>query len=258
MKQFGIHINSLKPIFLTLAIITSIHVFGQNNQINSMLLIPETEFTMGKNTPYPSDWSPAHTVHVDSFLIDKYEVTNKEYLAFCQATGNPLPEFWGMKEFKSGPEFPEFPVVGVSLFDAEKYAKWAGKRLPTEAEWECAARGGLVDKNFPLGDQVDSTLVNFGSKKRGVVKVGSYKPNGYGICDMSGNVWEWVSDNYGSEYYKNSPIDNPKGPETARFKVIRGGSFHSGAMCVQTYFRNGLSGSWVDMAVGFRCAKSIE
>lgn len=248
----------MKTIFLTLVIIASIQSFSQDYQNNSMVLIPEIDYIMGKTTPYPSDWSPAHKVHIDSFLIDKYEVTNKEYFAFCEATGNPLPEFWGMKEFKSGLDFPDYPVVGVSLFDAEKYAKWAGKRLPTEAEWECAARGGRAEKNFPGGDQIDSTLANFGSKKRGVVKVGSYMPNGYGVYDMSGNVWEWVSDNYGSEYYKNSPIDNPKGPETARFKVIRGGSFHSGAMCVQTYFRNGLSGSWVDMAVGFRCAKSVE
>jgi iron(II)-dependent oxidoreductase len=169
-----------------------------------------------------------------------------------------LPEFWGKKDFKSGLEFPDYPVVGVSFFDADKYAKWAGKRLPTEAEWEYAARGGLIDKNYPTGDQVDSTKANYGNRKRGVVKAGSYPPNNFNLYDMSGNVWEWVSDNYGSDYYKVSPSENPKGPENSRFKVIRGGSFHSGGMCVQTYFRNGLSPSWVDFAVGFRCARSLE
>jgi iron(II)-dependent oxidoreductase len=223
-----------------------------------MVLIPKGEFTMGKNTANPSDWSPAHKVEIDSFYLDKYEVTNKEYFDFCQSTGHPLPEFWGIKEFKSGLEFGLFPVVGVNFFDAEKYSKWAGKRLPTEAEWEYASRGGLIDKNFPTGDQVDSTMVNFGNKKRGVVKTGSYQPNGYNLYDMAGNVWEWVSDYYGSEYYKVSPTENPKGPESGRFKVIRGGSFHSGGMCVQNYFRNGLSPSWVDFAVGFRCAKSLK
>jgi sulfatase modifying factor 1 len=221
-----------------------------------MVLIPGGEFNMGKNSANPSDWAPEHKVSVDSFYLDQYEVTNKQYYEFCQAMNHPLPEFWGKKDFKSGLEFPDYPVVGVSFFDADKYAKWAGKRLPTEAEWEYAARGGLIDKNYPFGDQVDSTKANYGNRKRGIVKTGSYPPNNFNLYDMSGNVWEWVSDNYGSDYYKVSPSENPKGPDNSRFKVIRGGSFHSGGMCVQTYFRNGLSASWVDFAVGFRCAKS--
>ena len=248
----------MKTLFLTLALITTLNTFSQNTQPNSMALIPKGEFTMGKNTPNPTDWSPAHKVVIDSFYIDKYEVTNKEYYDFCQETYNPLPEFWGMKEFHSGLDFPDYPVVGVNFFDAVKYANWADKRLLTEAEWEFAARGGLSDKNYPTGDQIDSTIANYGNKKRGVAKVGSYNPNGYGVYDMSGNVWEWVTDNYGSDYYKSSPVENPKGAENSRFKVIRGGSYHSGGMCVQNYFRNGLSASWVDFAVGFRCAKSIE
>jgi formylglycine-generating enzyme required for sulfatase activity len=225
---------------------------------DQMVLIPEGTFIMGKNTSSPSDWQPEHILKISSFFMDKKEVTNKQYYDFCLATNNAFPQFWGMKEFKSGPDFPDYPVVGVSYFDAEKYARWSGKRLPTEAEWEYASRGGLVGKNFPLGDQIDSTKVNFGRKYKGILETGSFAPNGYGLYDITGNVWEWTSDYYSDSYYAVSPSANPKGPERGRFKVIRGGSWHSGQMCVQTYYRNGLSPSWVDFAVGFRCVKNKD
>ena len=249
----------MKPILiiLTLTLTLSYYGFSQKND-DAMILISAGEFIMGKNTIAPSDWQPEHRVVVDSFYMDKYEVTNQQYYNFCIETNNPLPEFWGLREFKSGLDFPDYPVVGVSSIDADKYARWSGKRLPTEAEWEYAARGGLEGKNFPFGDQVDSTKVNYGSKYKGILKVGSFQPNGYGLYDITGNVWEWTSDFYGSDYYSVSPDENPKGPAGGRFKVIRGGSWHSGAMCVQTYYRNGLSPSWVDFAVGFRCAKDIR
>jgi formylglycine-generating enzyme len=224
----------------------------------SMILIPAGVFTMGKNTTGPSDWQPEHNVRINSFYMDKTEVTNKQYHDFCVSTKNPLPQFWGLKEFKSGPDFPDFPVVGVSYFDAEKYAKWAGKRLPTEAEWEYASRGGLAGKNFPFGDLVDSAKVNYGRKYGGLVKTASFPPNGFGLYDITGNVWEWTTDYYSDNYYAVSPAENPKGPDRGRFKVIRGGSWHSGQMCVQTYYRNGLSPSWVDFGVGFRCVKDIK
>jgi formylglycine-generating enzyme required for sulfatase activity len=222
---------------------------------NSMILLPEGSFIMGKNTTAPSDWQPEHSVKVNSFYMDKKEVTNSQYFEFCVATNTTLPQFWGLNEFRSGPDFPDYPVVGVNYFDAEKYAKWSGKRLPTEAEWEYAARGGMVGKDFPFGDQIDSAKVNYGRKYTGILKTGSFPPNGFGLFDLAGNVWEWTSDYYASNYYEISPADNPKGPERGRFKVIRGGSWHSGAMCVQTYFRNGLPPNWVDFAVGFRCVK---
>jgi len=223
-----------------------------------MILIPGGEFTMGKNTNTPTDWQPEHKVVIDAFYMDQYEVTNKQYYEFCKETNNSLPEFWGLSQFKCSLEYPDHPVVGVSFIDAFRYAKWAGKRLPSEAEWEFAARGGLPDSNFPWGNQIDSTFVNYGKKYKTTLKVGTFKPNGYELYDMAGNVWEWTSDNYGDNYYSDSPNQNPKGPVNGRFKVIRGGSWHSGAMCVQTYYRNGLSPSWIDFAVGFRCAKNTK
>ena len=223
-----------------------------------MVLIPAGEFNMGKNATNPTDWQPEHKVYVDAFYMDKHEVTNKHYYDFCMKTKHQLPEFWGSAQFKSGLDYPDYPVVGVSSSDAEQYARWVGKRLPTEAEWEYAARGGLIDKNFPWGDQVDSAKVNYGKKFKSILQVGSFPPNNFGLFDITGNVWEWTSDYYGDNYYKTSPAENPKGPQTGRFKVIRGGSWHSGAMCVQTYYRNGLSASWVDFAVGFRCVKSTK
>ena len=248
----------MKVVFIILSALVSINIFGQVDPLENMVLIPKGAFNMGKNSANPSDWKPEHKVFIDSFYMDKYEVTNKEYFEFCKATNNSLPIFWGMKEFRCGMDFPDFPVVGVSFIDAEKYAQWTNKRLPTEAEWEYAARGGLIDKNFPHGDRIDSTIANYSKKYKGIIKVGTFQPNGFGLYDMSGNVWEWVSDNYSSEYYSISPNSNPKGPDSGRFKVIRGGSWHSGGMCVQNFFRNGLSASWVDFAVGFRCAKSFK
>lgn len=224
---------------------------------SDMVLIPAGNFFMGKNTNNPTDWQPEHNVKVDSFYLDKHEVTNKQYYEFCMKTNNPLPEFWGSPQFKCSLEYPDFPVTGISYIDAEKYARWLGKRLPTEAEWEYASRSGMQNKNFSWGDQIDSTKANYGKKYKGTLQVGTFKPNAFGVYDMSGNVWEWTSDNYGHDYYSVSPEQNPKGPQAGRFKVIRGGSWHSGAMCVQNYYRNGLSASWIDFAVGFRCAKDI-
>lgn len=247
----------MKNLTLLILFLFYFNISAQHNTPKNMEIIPKGQFNMGKNTLNATDWQPEHVVTIDSFYIDKYEVTNQEYYKYCQETKQSLPIFWGIKEFRCGLDFPDYPVVGVSFFEAEKYAKWGGKRLPTEAEWEYAARGGLVDKNFPCGDKADSTVINFSNKYKGLLKVGCFAPNNFGLYDMAGNAWEWTTDNYQADYYEKSPSVNPKGPEKGRFKVIRGGSWHSGGMCVQNYFRNGLSPSWVDFAVGFRCAKSL-
>jgi formylglycine-generating enzyme required for sulfatase activity len=134
------------------------------------------------------------------------------------------------------------------------YAEWCGKRLPTEAEWEYAARGGLAAARFPHGDTLEPSHGNYSqSGHGGPIAVGSYPPNGYGLHDMQGNVVEWVADTYDPGYYAVSPKENPEGPEAGRYKVIRGGGWHSGVSCNQVFWRHALPLSWVDFNVGFRC-----
>lgn len=221
--------------------------------VTEMVLLPAGELTMG--TDGGTDSSPAHRVRLDAFSIDIHEVTNAQYFRFCQATGRSLPFFWGMREFRSSLDFPDHPVVGVSADDAMAYAAWAGKRLPTEAEWEYAARGGLQGMPFPSGPDIDKKEATFSA--RATTRVASLMPNGYGIYDMAGNVREWVADYYDQNYYASSPVDNPKGPPKGRLLVVRGGGWANGKMCVTVHSRAALLPSWVDMAVGFRCARDV-
>jgi sulfatase modifying factor 1 len=211
-----------------------------------LALISGGEFLMGADSK--GDHSPVHKVRLDSFYMDRYEVTNAQYLKFCQATGHRLPQFWGMSGFRCGPGYSNHPVVGVSWWDAADYA-----------EWEYAARGGLAGLDFPNSDSLDPSEGNYNkSGKGGPVAVGSYRANGFGLHDMQGNVVEWVADCYEAAYYASSPAVNPQGPEDGRFRVIRGGGWHSGASCNKVYYRNGLPPNWVDFNVGFRCVKELE
>jgi len=234
-------------------------VSSAGNIESDLVLIPGGEFTMGVKPSPRNNYvdNAAHQVGVDSFYIEKYEVTNAQYLEFCQSTGNPLPEFWGMDEFCSGPGYPDHPVVGVTWAGAMEYAKWKGMRLPTEAEWEYAARGGQTKKRYPNGNDVDSTQCNYNGTYGHPIRVGSLPANGYGLYDMAGNVVEWVSDNYAKDYYLESPADNPTGPEYGKRKVIRGGGWRSGKMCATVVFRQSLRPNWVDINVGFRCARDL-
>jgi formylglycine-generating enzyme required for sulfatase activity len=221
-----------------------------------MVLIPAGEYMIGKDGD--ADYSPAHKVTLSDFYIDKYEVTNAQYQAFCEATGRKLPEFWGIDAFHCGPDYPDHPMVWVSWSDAAAYAKWRGARLPTEAEWEVAARGRLTGQNFSHGDDHDSTLYARKVSCDGSCPVGSYPPNGYGLYDMTGNVCEWVHDRYDGDYYTDSPEKNPGGPSEGNFRVIRGGGWHTGPWCCRVYVRNALKSNWLDFNVGFRCARHKE
>jgi len=199
-----------------------------------MVLIPAGEFQMGDN--YFID-AEVHTVYLDAFYIDKYEVTNAQYKKFMDATGHKAPKYWNDANYNK----PNHPVVGVDWNDASAYCSWAGKRLPTEAEWEKSARGGLVGKKYVWGDEwsppskagnfddettVDSSRISgYSDGYVWTSPVGSFKPNGYGLYDMAGNVWEWVADWYDRNYYSSSPKSNPTGPSSGSSRVLRGGSW---------------------------------
>ena len=185
-----------------------------------MVLIPAGEFQMGSNDSDTDDEKSVHTVYVDAFYMDVYEVTNAQYKQFVDA--NPQ---WGKDRIPSryhhgsylnhwtGNSYPrgkgDHPVMWVSWYGAMAYARWAGKRLPTEAEWEKAARGGLVGKRYPWGDSIDASKANHDKIAWGITAVGIYPSNGYGLYDMVGNVWEWCLDAYDENFYKNSPRRNP-------------------------------------------------
>src|SRR5262245_32092940 len=184
----------------------------------TLVLIPSGEFLMGCETGYPAE-RPVHRVLVDAFYLSKYPVTNAQYARFIQETGHRVPylddrrvqrENWNPDTRTYPTGRADHPVVLVSWKDAQAYCQWAGGRLPTEAEWERAARGGLARKLYPWGDEIDPSLANCDNRE-GTTPVGSYPASGYGLYDMAGNVWEWVADWYDAKYYQSAPLTNPLG-----------------------------------------------
>ena len=172
---------------------------------------------------------------VSSFVMDKYEVTNAQYGKFMRSTGHREPEYWDNSKYNQSNQ----PVIGVSWEDAVAYAKWAGKRLPTEKEWEWAARGGLRGKEYPWGDQEPtSSRANYDDKVGKPTAVGSYPANGYGLYDMDGNVWEWCQDWYDSD---------------RDTKVLRGGSWYSATGNLRLALRNRYAPLIGISTYGFRC-----
>ena len=231
--------------------------FPEDAAPTEQVLIPAGEFIMGYKGDVES--LASHRVRLDAFYIDTHEVTNAQYHAFCEATDRALPIFWGLDRFRCSLDYPDHPVVGVSHGDARAYAEWCGRRLPTEAEWEYAARGGLDQMQFDRGDGLLDTDANVKSSGYdATTPVGSFPANAYGLHDMVGNVREWVADYYSDDYFRNSPVDNPQGPEKTKWRVIKGGGWYSGKGCNRVHVRNALPGGWSDFNVGFRCAKDAK
>ena len=239
-----------------------------------MVLIPTGEFQMGSNDPEAeNDEQPVHTVYLDAFYIDKYEVTNAQYKKFIDAKPRwrkkylyaPYLADWDGNNYPNGEA--NRPVVHVNWYAAMAYAKWAGKRLPTEAEWEYAARGGLVGKKYPWGDDIDGSKANYDLKVSDTTRVGKYPPNGYGLYDMAGNVWEWCLDAYDPDFYSNSPRRNPIAGHdniaqvTSNFsivetpRVLRGGSWIYDPGSLRVTGRIWKVPSYASDDVGFRCAR---
>jgi formylglycine-generating enzyme required for sulfatase activity len=226
-----------------------------------MMLIPAGEFEMGDSfNEGGAGERPVHLVYLDAFYIDVNEVTNAQYKKFMLATGHPAPLYWADPKFNA----PDQPVVGVSWEDAQAYCKWAGKRLPTEAEWEKAARGGLLGNRYPWGNDISGDNANYeGTGGKDIwdrpAPVGSFAPNGYGLYDMVGNAWEWCADWYDSGYYAKSPKQNPKGPDSGGWRVLRGGSWTFNTSYLRCAYRSGdyAGPSTTHDFVGFRCSQDL-
>ncbi|MDH7487096.1 MAG: bifunctional serine/threonine-protein kinase/formylglycine-generating enzyme family protein [Anaerolineae bacterium] len=230
--------------------------------------VPAGEFTMG-SPGGDDDEHPQHTVYVSAFWIDQTEVTNERYLKCVQggACRAPTECDWGEPTYSDSSK-ADHPVVCVSWQDAKAYCEWTGKRLPTEAEWEKAARGtdGLM---YPWGDAFDGSRLNFCDANcefnhrdssvddgyQRTAPVGSYPAGAspYGALDMAGNVWEWCQDWYGSDYYASSPSRDPQGPDSGDRRVVRGGSWLNVERSVRAAVRAWLDPDLRDHYVGFRC-----
>ncbi|WP_447977432.1 formylglycine-generating enzyme family protein [Candidatus Nitrospira bockiana] len=225
-----------------------------------MVLIPAGEFWMGVDGLRGlEDERPRHRVWLDVYWIDLYEVTTARYAAFLKETRRAVPLFWETVDLT---QHGDRPVIGVDWADAEAYCRWAGRRLPTEAEWEKAARG-TDERRYPWGNH-DPTpeLANFAigarfSYAQTLMPVGRYEKgkSPYGVHDLAGNVWEWVQDWYGASYYEASPERNPQGPEHGMFKVLRGGAWSELPKYLLTFGRFKLPPNTRNSYIGFRCAK---
>ncbi|MEE9273900.1 MAG: SUMF1/EgtB/PvdO family nonheme iron enzyme [bacterium] len=217
-----------------------------------MALVPAGEFLMGSDAGWARE-RPRRRVYLDAFYIDKYPVTNARYRA---AGGRPN------RKVSPGFAGPGQPVVGVKWHEAKDYCVWAGKRLPTEAEWEKAARG-TDGRKYPWGDAWDPAkliyMENSGERLHPAKRSYNTNVSPYGAVDMTGNVFGWVQDWYAGDYYRRAPSRNPKGPASGRRRVIRGGSwFTSGAWHSRAAHRLGADPEQWSLDIGVRCAKSAE
>ena len=247
----------------------------------NMALINAGGFTRGINNTGNeafADEAPAKNIYLSSYYIDKFEVSNANYTEFIKATDHPAPAYWDHHQLNQ----PSQPVTGVNWYDANTYCHWANKRLPSEAEWEKAARGpaGLI---YPWGNNLDYSKANFAKGNTGqshITAAVDAHPEGksyYGVYNMSGNVFEWVQDWYDSNYYKTGKeIRNPKGPQNEIFfgfaktstnsartltkKVIRGGSWFAPPQSITTTHRfwNDPMNNSYGVGLGFRCARDFK
>ena len=259
----------------------SLPLFSQEKNYKDEILIPRESFIMGNNDKECQCYEfPTHEVFLDSFYIDKYEVINSQFQQFIDANGYcdssfwtphgwryiqkmniTRPKFWDDENF--GNNYPNKPVVGINWYEAAAYAKWAGKRLPTEAEWERAARS--TDKRiYPWGNEKpDESRCNFGyifgsTLNSSTKEVGSYElgKSKDGLYDMAGNVCEWCNDWYNIDYYSKSPTDNPQGPESGEFKCLRGGSWFLYIRFMRVTARDFAEPETRNNFTGFRCART--
>ena len=243
--------NNKTKIFILLFLILPPFTAVGEELPDDMVSIQAGCFMMGTNDDYIYEdddnndrEKPAHKVCLDKFYLDKYEVTQKKWDSVMNVNRSVFRK-------------PQQPITHINWREARQYCKRIGKRLPTEAEWEYAARAGSQTR-FPWGNEIDDDyLWHIDNSSREIPSVGQKKPNAWGLHDMLGGVWEWVEDWYSLHYYKNSPTENPKGPEQQSFRVIRGNSWMVEKKYIRVTSRHrGLSDPTESYWVGVRCAKS--
>ena len=234
----------------------------------TLVLIPAGEFEMGNEKGHDRE-KPVHTINLDNFYIDANEVTNAHYekcekSGVCSAPG--APGSFNRESYFRNSTYADYPVIYVNWEQASNFCNWRGARLPTEAEWEKAARGGLNGMEYPWGN--DHPVCRKGAKNGAMFDdggdcndldteaVGSYAPNGYGLYDMAGNVWEWVMDWYMDTYYSISPLENPLGPISGETRVLRGGAWYGDPDSLRVSDRFSLNPDDQLNNVGIRCASS--
>jgi len=228
----------------------------------ALVKIPGAWFLMGSESGQDCE-RPLHRVRVDSFLLAATQVTNAEYENFLRATGANPPPFWSDLNFSK----PQQPVTGVSWHEAARYCEWLTAqtarrfRLPTEAEWELAARGGLEQKQFPWGDEPPQSLPDYATRwLNGPERVARYAPNVFGLYDIGDNVHEWCSDWYDPNYYATSPDRNPQGPEHTPMKPARkssrGGSWRHHVKVARCSARSSIPPRFQYADYGFRVASN--
>jgi iron(II)-dependent oxidoreductase len=229
-------------------------------RIPEIVVIPEGWFFMGSQSG-PENEMPRHRVWLDAFGIGKFPVTNREYRIFVEQTKSPLPPFWSDAIFSD----PEQPVVGVNWDDAMAYCQWLGQttgqefRLPSEAEWERAARGNRENALYPWGNEPPSERPFAGCdpKLGGPARVGTNPPSEFGLYDMSEGVHEWCSDYYDARYYRRSPEKNPRGPASGKRRSSRGGSWRHRIKFSRCAARSSLPPTFKYADYGFRVALTL-
>ncbi|NLF50449.1 MAG: formylglycine-generating enzyme family protein, partial [Leptolinea sp.] len=225
-----------------------------------MVFVPEGTFKMGSNS-FESIEKPEHTIKLSAYWIDQTEITNDMYTQCVKAKAcqPPLSNDSAKRDgYYTNPNFDHYPVVNVDWNRATAYCEWIGGRLPTEAEWEKAARG-TTGRLYPWGDNAPhENLINYDGIYSDTTSVGRF-PAGvspFGAFDMSGNVWEWVADWYDEIYYQGSYFENPTGPTFGTLHLLRGGSWSSDIDSIRTTYRFRNKASYTNSQIGFRCAKS--